>query len=69
MVWKTLTVFQGCRQDQGVKENVECLKQDLFLGDIYAPKATLRLKEQSVSEGKPHKKIIKTFSLRLLDSC
>ena len=65
----TLTVFQGCRQDQGVKQCVEGLRQDLFLGAICAPKATLRLKEQSISEGKHHKKIFKTFTLRLLDSC
>ena len=65
----TLTVFQGCRQDQGVKENVENLKENLFLGALCAPKATLRLIEQSVSEGEHHKKIVKTFSLKLIDSC
>ena len=52
-----------------MKENVECLKENLFLGALCAPKATLRLNEQSVSEGEHHKKIVKTFSLKLIDSC
>ena len=65
----TLTVFQGCRQDQGVRENVENLKENLFLGALCAPEATLRVNDQSVSEGKHHKKVVKTFSLKLIDLC
>ena len=53
----TLTVFQGCRQDQGVKENVENLKENLFLGALCAPKATLRVNDQSVSEGSTIRKL------------
>ena len=65
----TLTISQGCRQDQGVKENVECVKEHLFLGALCAPKATLRLNEQVVREGEHDKKIVKTFSLKLIESC
>ena len=65
----TLTIFQGCRQDQGVKENVECLKEHLFMGALCAPKATLRLNKQAVIEGEHDKKIVKTFSLKLIESC
>ena len=65
----TLTVFQGCRQDQGVRENVENLKENLFLGSLCAPEATLRVNDQSVSEGRHHKKIVKTFPLKLIDPC
>ena len=65
----TLTVFQGCRQEQGVRENVKNLKENLFLGALWAPKATLRENDQSVSEARHHKKIVKTFPLKLIDPC
>ena len=65
----TLTVFQGCRQEQGVRENVENLKENLFLGSLCAPKATLRVNDPFVSEGRHHKKIVKTFPLKLIDLC
>ena len=65
----TLTVFQGCRYDQGVRENVENLRENLFLGSLCAPEATLRMNDQSVREGRHHKKIVKTFPLKLIDLC
>ena len=65
----TLTVFQRCRQEQGARENVENLKENLFLGALCAPKATLRENDQSVSEARHHKKIGKTSPLKLIDPC
>ena len=65
----TLTVFQGCRYDQGVRENVENLRENMFLGSLCAPEATLRMNVQSVREGRHHKKIVKTFPLKLTDLC
>ena len=65
----TLTVFQGCRYDQRVRENVENLRVNLFLGSLCAPEATLRMNDQSVRKGRHHKKIVKTFPLKLTDLC
>ena len=48
---------------------MENLKENLFLGSLCVPEATLRVNDQSVSEGRHHKKIIKTFPLKLIDLC
>ena len=65
----TLTIFQGCRQDQGVKENMESLKEHLFLGALCAPTATLRIDDQMMSKGEHDENIVRTFSLKFIESC
>ena len=53
----------GCKAECGVLEVAP------VLGALCAPKATLRLNEQVVREGEHDKKIVKTFSLKLIESC
>ena len=62
-----LRIFLGYRPDQWMKENEN--GRHPFLGAKCAPKATLRIDDQMVSEGEHDKKIVRTFSLKLEESC
>ena len=61
-----LRIFQGCRQDQGLKEKEN--GRHLFMGAFCVPKATLRIDDQLVNEGEHDNKVVRTFSLNLEES-